>query len=119
MDILSDLDRRGLVQDTTDRSALQALIDQGPITLYYGCDPTAASLHHGNLIGLLTLRRFQDAGHRPLALAGGATGMVGDPGGRSAERPVRTRHCSPSPCPPHGAQPPIPGGSAAPQAASR
>ena len=91
MDILSDLDRRGLVQDTTDRSALHALMEQGPITLYYGCDPTAASLHHGNLIGLLTLRRFQDAGHRPLALAGGATGMVGDPGGRSAERNLLDR----------------------------
>ena len=91
MDILADLERRGLVQDTTDRSALHALLEQGPITLYYGCDPTAASLHHGNLIGLLTLRRFQDAGHRPMALAGGATGMVGDPGGRSSERNLLDR----------------------------
>ena len=58
----------------------------GPITLYYGCDPTADSLHHGNLIGLIMLRRFQDAGHFAIALAGGATGMIGDPSGRSEER---------------------------------
>jgi tyrosyl-tRNA synthetase len=85
-DLLDDLDARGLVHDTTDREALAARLAQGPITLYYGCDPTAPSLHHGNLIGLIMLRRFQDAGHRPIALAGGATGMVGDPGGRSEER---------------------------------
>ena len=59
---------------------------QVPSAIYYGCDPTADSLHVGNLIGLVTLRRFQDAGHRPIALAGGATGMVGDPSGRSEER---------------------------------
>ncbi|HEX2179466.1 MAG TPA: tyrosine--tRNA ligase, partial [Actinomycetota bacterium] len=86
MDLLADLDARGLVQDTTDRDALAQRLEQGPITLYYGCDPTADSLHVGNLIGLLVLRRFQDAGHRPVALAGGATGMVGDPSGRSDER---------------------------------
>ena len=85
-DLLDDLEARGLVHDTTDREALAARLAQGPITLYYGCDPTAPSLHHGNLIGLIMLRRFQDAGHRPIALAGGATGMVGDPGGRSEER---------------------------------
>ncbi len=84
--LLDDLDQRGLVHDTTDRAALAARLADGPITLYYGCDPTAPSLHHGNLIGLIMLRRFQDAGHRPLALAGGATGMIGDPGGRSEER---------------------------------
>jgi tyrosyl-tRNA synthetase len=56
------------------------------VAIYYGCDPTADSLHVGNLIGLIMLRRFQDAGHRPIALAGGATGMVGDPSGRSDER---------------------------------
>jgi tyrosyl-tRNA synthetase len=84
--LLDDLDQRGLVHDTTDRTALAARLAEGPVTLYYGCDPTAPSLHHGNLIGLIMLRRFQDAGHRPLALAGGATGMVGDPGGRSEER---------------------------------
>jgi tyrosyl-tRNA synthetase len=85
-DLLDDLDQRGLLHDTTDRAALVTRLAEGPITLYYGCDPTAPSLHHGNLIGLIMLRRFQDAGHHPLALAGGATGMVGDPGGRSEER---------------------------------
>ena len=64
----------------------RARLAEGPITLYYGFDPTADSLHVGNLIGLLVLRRFQDAGHRPIALAGGATGMIGDPSGRSEER---------------------------------
>jgi tyrosyl-tRNA synthetase len=85
-DLLDDLDRRGLIHDSTDRAALAARLADGPITLYHGCDPTAPSLHHGNLIGLIMLRRFQDAGHRPIALAGGATGMIGDPGGRSEER---------------------------------
>jgi tyrosyl-tRNA synthetase len=85
-DLLADLDQRGLIHDATDRAALEARLAEGPITLYHGCDPTAPSLHHGNLIGLIMLRRFQDAGHRPIALAGGATGMVGDPGGRSEER---------------------------------
>jgi tyrosyl-tRNA synthetase len=84
--ILDDLDARELVHASTDRAALQRRLDEGPISLYYGCDPTADSLHVGNLIGLLILRRFQDAGHRPIALAGGATGMVGDPSGRSEER---------------------------------
>jgi tyrosyl-tRNA synthetase len=84
--ILDDLEARGLLHDSTDRQALAQRLADGPITLYYGCDPTADSLHVGNLIGLLVLRRFQDAGHRPVALAGGATGMVGDPSGRSEER---------------------------------
>ena len=88
MDLLADLEARGLVQHTTDRSALAARLgaSAGPITVYYGCDPTADSLHHGNLIGLIVLRRFQAAGHFALALAGGATGMIGDPSGRSEER---------------------------------
>jgi tyrosyl-tRNA synthetase len=85
-DLLDDLDRRGLVHDSTDRAALAARLAEGPVTLYYGCDPSAPSLHVGNLIGLVLLRRFQDAGHRAIALAGGATGMVGDPSGRSDER---------------------------------
>ena len=85
-DVLADLEARGLIHDTTDRAALAARLASGPIVLYHGCDPTADSLHVGNLIGLLVLRRFQDAGHRPVALAGGATGMVGDPSGRSEER---------------------------------
>jgi len=86
VDILSDLEARGLIHDTTDGQALAARLAEGPIVLYCGFDPTADSLHVGNLIGLLTLRRFQLAGHRPISLAGGATGMVGDPSGRSIER---------------------------------
>ncbi|NLD77224.1 MAG: tyrosine--tRNA ligase [Acidimicrobiales bacterium] len=84
--VLDDLEARGLVQDCTDREGFAARLAEGPVTLYYGCDPTADSLHVGNLLGLLVLRRFQEAGHRPVALAGGATGMVGDPSGRSEER---------------------------------
>lgn len=84
--ILDDLEARGLIHDATDPAALRARLDEGPITLYCGFDPTADSLHIGNLVPLLLLRRFQDFGHRPIALAGGATGMVGDPSGRSDER---------------------------------
>jgi tyrosyl-tRNA synthetase len=86
MDFLADLEARGLVQDSTDRDALRARIQAGQVGVYYGCDPSADSLQVGNLIGLVVLRRFADAGHRPVALAGGATGMIGDPGGRSKER---------------------------------
>jgi len=86
MDLLADLEARGLVQDSTDRDALRARIQAGPVGVYYGCDPSADSLQVGNLIGLLVLRRFADAGHNAVALAGGATGMIGDPGGRSKER---------------------------------
>ncbi|MEM7322865.1 MAG: tyrosine--tRNA ligase [Actinomycetota bacterium] len=88
--LLDDLDARGLIQDTTDRSALADRLNEGPVTVYYGVDPTAPSLHVGNLIGLLTLRRFQEAGHKPLPLAGGATGMIGDPSGKSAERNLQS-----------------------------
>jgi tyrosyl-tRNA synthetase len=84
--LLDDLEARGLVHDSTDREQLAARLAASPIAVYYGCDPSADSLHIGNLIGLLVLRRFQDAGHRPVALAGGATGMVGDPSGQSDER---------------------------------
>ena len=86
MDVLADLEARGLIHQTTDREALAQRLASGPITAYCGFDPTASSLHVGNLLGLLTLRRLQLGGHRPIALAGGATGMVGDPSGRSAER---------------------------------
>src|ERR1700728_5215585 len=86
MDFIADLEARGLIQDSTDRDALRARIAAGPVGVYYGCDPSADSLQVGNLIGLLVLRRFADAGHNPVALAGGATGMIGDPGGRSTER---------------------------------
>jgi len=84
--VLDDLEARGLVQDHTDRDALHEALGAGPVVLYAGFDPTADSLHLGNLVPLLLLRRFQDFGHRPIVLAGGATGMVGDPGGRSDER---------------------------------
>jgi tyrosyl-tRNA synthetase len=90
-DLLADLHARGLVQDATDLGALGVRLEAGPITLYYGCDPTADSLQMGNLIGLLVLRRFADAGHHPIALAGGATGMIGDPGGKSEERNLLDR----------------------------
>ena len=84
--ILDDLAERGLIHDSTDLDRLRARLASGPITVYSGFDPTADSLHIGNLVPLLLLRRFQDAGHRPIALAGGATGMIGDPSGRSDER---------------------------------
>lgn len=77
--ILDELDWRGLIAQSTDRDALAADLAKGPLTLYSGFDPTAPSLHAGHLIPLLTLRRFQQAGHRPIVLAGGATGMIGDP----------------------------------------
>src|SRR5215469_2841486 len=86
VDLLADLEARSLVQDSTDRDALRARIAEGPVGVYYGCDPSSDSLQIGNLIGLLVLRRFADAGHNAIALAGGATGMIGDPGGRSKER---------------------------------
>jgi tyrosyl-tRNA synthetase len=85
-DILDELSWRGMLAQTTDRAALERDLSAGPLTLYCGFDPTAESLHVGNLVPLLTLRRFQLAGHRPIALAGGATGFIGDPSGRSAER---------------------------------
>lgn len=85
-DLIADLEARGLIHDSTDREHLRAQVAEGPVGIYYGCDPTADSLHVGNLIGLVMLRRFQDAGHKAIALAGGATGMVGDPSGKSEER---------------------------------
>ena len=82
---------RGLVADCTDRDALAARCASGPLTLYCGFDPTGDSLHVGSLMGQLTLRRFQLHGHHPIALAGGATGMIGDPSGKSAERNLLSR----------------------------
>ena len=84
--ILDDLIARGLIHDTTDIDALRERLDAGPITLYHGIDPSASSLHIGNYVGVLALRRFQDHGHNIIVLVGGSTGMVGDPGGRSEER---------------------------------
>lgn len=89
-DILAELEWRGLYADCTDREALAKRLAEGPITLYCGFDPTADSLHVGNLVPLLALRRFQQHGHLPIALAGGATGMVGDPSGKSDERNLQT-----------------------------
>ena len=91
MDLIADLEARGLIHDSTDRVALAARLAEGPIGVYVGFDPTADSLHVGNLLGQVTLRRFQLAGHHPVVLAGGATGMVGDPGGRSEERNLLDR----------------------------
>ena len=79
MGILEELDWRGLIAQSTDRDALAAELAAGTMTVYSGFDPTAPSLHAGHLVPLLTLRRFQRAGHRPIVLAGGATGMIGDP----------------------------------------
>lgn len=89
-DILAELDWRGLISNCTDRDALAKRLTEGSITLYCGFDPTADSLHVGNLVPLLALKRFQDHGHRPIVLAGGATGMVGDPSGKSTERNLQT-----------------------------
>jgi tyrosyl-tRNA synthetase len=85
-DIFSDLTWRGLVQQTTDDERLPAWLAEEPRTIYVGFDPTADSLHVGHLMAVTILRRFQQAGHRPIALVGGATGMIGDPSGKSEER---------------------------------
>jgi len=84
--VLDDLQWRGLIALSTDLDPLRAELSRGPVTYYGGFDPTAPSLHVGNLVLILTLRRLQLAGHRPLALVGGATGLIGDPSGRDAER---------------------------------
>jgi len=85
-DIIDELTWRGLIALSTDVDDLRRALAAGPVTLYGGFDPTAAGLHIGNLVLLLTMRRFQLAGHRPIGLVGGATGLIGDPSGKSAER---------------------------------
>jgi tyrosyl-tRNA synthetase len=85
-DILKDLEKRGLLYQVTDQPALKKRLNAGPITLYIGFDPTADSLHVGNLLPILCLKRFQMAGHSPIAVAGGGTGLIGDPSGRNVER---------------------------------
>jgi len=85
MNLIEDLRWRGLIAQSTDEAALLSALNK-PTTLYIGFDPTAPSLHVGNLVVLLALRRFQLAGHNPIALVGGATGLVGDPSGRNEER---------------------------------
>src|SRR5699024_4665220 len=77
--ILDELSWRGLIAQSTDVDELRRELDGGPLALYCGFDPTAPSLHAGSLIPILTLRRFQLAGHKPVVLAGGATGLIGDP----------------------------------------
>ncbi|MGH3682076.1 MAG: tyrosine--tRNA ligase, partial [Natronosporangium sp.] len=90
-DLLDDLQWRGLIALSTDLAALRAELARGPVTFYCGFDPTAPSLHVGNLVQILTVRRLQLAGHRPLALVGGATGLIGDPSGRDEERQLHSR----------------------------
>lgn len=86
MTILEDLESRGLLHDCTAKEELASRLEKEPIVLYAGFDPTADSLHVGNLVPLIALRRFQNFGHAPIALAGGATGSIGDPSGKKSER---------------------------------
>ena len=90
MTLYDELVARGLIAQTTDAKALDELLANGSVTLYCGFDPTADSLHLGHLVPVLLLRRFQLAGHKPIALVGGATGMIGDPSFKAAERKLNT-----------------------------
>ncbi|MCM3767173.1 tyrosine--tRNA ligase [Neobacillus niacini] len=90
MNLLEDLKWRGIIYQQTDEEGLKNLLDNEKISLYCGTDPTADSLHIGHLVPFLTLRRFQQHGHRPIVLVGGATGMIGDPSGKSEERKLQT-----------------------------
>jgi tyrosyl-tRNA synthetase len=91
MDIIQELRWRGLIYQTTNDVHLAAWLMEKPRTIYAGFDPTADSLHVGHLVALMNLRRFQQCGHRPIALAGGATGTIGDPSGKSEERKLITK----------------------------
>src|SRR3954453_16335614 len=91
MNIMEELRWRDLLADCTDAAALEKRFAESPVTVYAGFDPTADSLHVGNLVPLLGLRRFQLQGHHPIALAGGATGSIGDPSGKTEERQLLTR----------------------------
>ncbi|MER2089206.1 MAG: tyrosine--tRNA ligase [Sporosarcina sp.] len=88
--LMEDLKWRGLLYQQTDEAGLDELLNKEKISLYCGVDPTADSMHIGHIVPLLTLRRFQMHGHRPILLVGGATGMIGDPSGRSEERQLQT-----------------------------
>lgn len=88
--LLEDLKWRGLIYQQTDESEIENILNKEQVTLYCGADPTADSLHIGHLLPFLTLRRFQEHGHRPLVLIGGGTGMIGDPSGKSEERTLQT-----------------------------
>src|SRR5438034_10252131 len=91
MNIYEELEWRGLIADCTDPVELNKRLSAGPMTLYAGFDPSADSLHVGSLVPLLGLRRFQLMGHHPLAVAGGATGSIGDPSGKTQERQLLSR----------------------------
>jgi tyrosyl-tRNA synthetase len=86
--VLDVLRARGFIAQVSDEDALRRALDAGPVTVYQGFDPTATSLHTGNLIGIMALAHLQEAGHRPIALVGGGTGMIGDPSDRASERPM-------------------------------
>src|SRR5579859_2563270 len=86
--VLDVLRARGFVAQVSDEDALRRALDSGRVTLYQGFDPTATSLHTGNLVGIMALAHFQRAGHRPIVVVGGGTGMIGDPSGRASERPI-------------------------------
>ncbi|MFE6168829.1 tyrosine--tRNA ligase [Viridibacillus arvi] len=88
--LLEDLQWRGLLYQQTDAEGMEKLLNEESVSLYCGVDPTADSMHIGHIVPLLTLRRFQMAGHQPILLVGGATGMIGDPSGRSEERQLQT-----------------------------
>ncbi|MFH0715264.1 tyrosine--tRNA ligase [Staphylococcus delphini] len=88
--LLEELSWRGLVYQQTDEEGIEALLNKEEVKIYCGADPTADSLHIGHLLPYLTLRRFQEAGHRPIVLVGGGTGMIGDPSGKSEERVLQT-----------------------------
>src|SRR5438270_4420888 len=91
MNVVDELQSRGLVADCTDLPELTKRLSSGPITVYAGFDPTADSLHIGSMVPLLGLRRFQLLGHHPIALAGVATGSIGDPSGKTQERQLLTQ----------------------------
>ena len=88
--LIQQLQERGLIAQVTDEEALSERLAKGPVALYCGFDPTADSLHLGHLVPLLCLKRFQDAGHKPVALVGGATGLIGDPSFKASERKLNT-----------------------------
>ena len=92
--LLDELEWRGLIAQSSDRDALASHLSTGNRTLYCGFDPTADSLHIGSLVPLLTLKRFQEFGHRPILLLGGATGLIGDPSFKDdvATQPTRPQH---------------------------
>ncbi|MEP0074228.1 MAG: tyrosine--tRNA ligase, partial [Marinomonas sp.] len=89
-DLINDLQARGLIAQMTAEEELKKHLEDGSRTLYCGFDPTADSLHLGHLVPLLVLKRFQDAGHKPIALVGGATGLIGDPSFKATERQLNT-----------------------------